>query len=70
VAKRHLEFSLRWKGDKLGVLEMRRHYTNYFRGFRDVKQYRSRLVQEPNPEVIYEILEEVRDRYSEPSLAV
>ncbi len=70
VAKRHLEFSLRWKGDKLGILEMRRHYTNYFRGFRDVKQYRSRLVQEANPKVVYEILEEVRERYSEPSLAV
>src|SRR5205085_2611620 len=30
VAKRHLDFSVQWKGDKLGIFEMRRHYANYF----------------------------------------
>ncbi len=65
VAKRHLEFSLKWKGQKLGILEMRRHYTNYFRGLRDIKAYRSKLVQEPNPEVVFELLEEIRERYTQ-----
>src|SRR5918993_696235 len=32
VAKKHFEFSIRWKGDKLGVFEMRRHYASYFKG--------------------------------------
>ena len=32
AARRHLEMSVKWKGEKLGVLEMRRHYGNYFKG--------------------------------------
>ena len=69
VAKKHLEFSLKWKGERLGVVEMRRHYTNYFRGFRDIKPIRALLVTEDNPAIIYEILERVRERYSINNLA-
>ncbi len=64
AAKRHLEFSIKWKGERLGIVEMRRHYTNYFRGFRDIKPIRGILVTEDNPSVIYETLEYIRDRYS------
>jgi len=44
VAKRHLEMSIQWKGDRLGVLETRRHYSNYFKGIKDFKPYRTKLV--------------------------
>jgi len=44
VAKRHLEMSIKWKGDRLGVLETRRHYSNYFKGIKDFKPYRTKLV--------------------------
>ena len=44
VAKKHLDFSVEWKGPKLGILEMRRHYTNYFRGMPNFKQYRTEMV--------------------------
>ncbi|WP_114751832.1 tRNA dihydrouridine synthase DusB [Pleomorphovibrio marinus] len=44
VAKQHLDFSVEWKGEKLGLLEMRRHYTNYFRGIPNFKPYRTELV--------------------------
>ena len=64
AAKRHLEFSIQWKGERLGIVEMRRHYTNYFRGFRDIKPIRGVLVTEDNPAVIYETLEYIRHRYS------
>ncbi len=63
AARKHLEFSLEWKGEKLGVLEMRRHYTNYFRGFRNIKPYRGRLVTTHDPKEIYGILEEIREVY-------
>ncbi|MEL6357361.1 MAG: tRNA dihydrouridine synthase DusB, partial [Bacteroidota bacterium] len=43
AAREHLERSLEWKGPKLGVLEMRRHYTNYFRGLPNIKEYRKVL---------------------------
>lgn len=44
VAKEHLMMSIRWKGEVVGVNEMRRHYTNYFKGISHFKDYRSKLV--------------------------
>jgi len=68
AVKQHLSHSVEWKGLKLGVLEMRRHYTNYFRGFRGVKHFRSRLVTEHDPEIIFNILDELHDFYSKEEL--
>lgn len=68
TAKKHLEFSLEWKGEKQGIYEMRRHYTNYFRGIPNFKPYRQRLVESENPEELFGILDEVggifEDAYS------
>ena len=44
TVKEHLEFSIRWKGEKLGILEMRRHYANYFKGIPNFKHIRIKLV--------------------------
>lgn len=65
VAKKHLDFSVEWKGEKLGMLEMRRHYTNYFRGIPNFKPYRTELVTSENYGHVLEILEEVGNIYSE-----
>lgn len=70
AARQHLTHSLEWKGPKLGVLEMRRHYTNYFRGFRGIKAYRSRLVTLDDPQEIFEVLDEIEDHYSMSDLLV
>ncbi|MGB1217893.1 MAG: tRNA dihydrouridine synthase DusB, partial [Saprospiraceae bacterium] len=64
AAKKHLKFSLEWKGNRVGVVEMRRHYTNYFRGFRNIKPYRSKLVTEYDPEILFQIMDEIQDVYS------
>lgn len=64
VVKQHLKHSLEWKGDKLGVLEMRRHYSSYLRGYRGVKFYRTKLVTEHDPATIFGILDEVEEVYS------
>lgn len=63
VTKKHFEFSIRWKGEKLGVFEMRRHYSNYFRGFPDFKTFRTRLVEAPTSAEIHTILDEVTHHY-------
>ena len=55
TCRRHLLESLRWKGPKLGIFEMRRHYGNYFHGIQRIKEYRSRLVQALSLEEIEEI---------------
>lgn len=59
VAKAHLKFSLEWKNERQGIYEMRRHYTNYFRGIPNFKPYRAKLVESENPQELFEILEEV-----------
>jgi len=64
AARQHLRHSVEWKGPKLGVLEMRRHYTNYFRGFPGIKTFRQRLVTEMDPEVLEGVLQEVQVHYS------
>jgi nifR3 family TIM-barrel protein len=63
AAREHLERSLDWKGPKLGVLEMRRHYTNYFRGFPGIKSFRATLVSEHDPEVLFATLKEIEKEY-------
>jgi len=45
VAKEHLSFSVDWKGEKTGLFEMRRHYTNYFKGIPNFKPFRKLLVE-------------------------
>lgn len=64
AARQHLKHSIEWKGEKLGILEMRRHYTNYFRGFRNVKPFRMRLVTNFNSDDVFSILDEIEDHYS------
>jgi nifR3 family TIM-barrel protein len=59
VARKHLDFSVEWKGEKLGVLEMRRHYTNYFRGIPHFKPYRTALVTTDDYSEVNEILEDI-----------
>ena len=65
AVKEHLSRSIEWKGERLGIVEMRRHYTNYFRGLRGIKKFRSKLVTEYDPNVILEILEEIGDYYGQ-----
>ena len=60
VFKKHLNFSIEWKGLKLGLIEMRRHYTNYFKGIPHVKPFRTRLVTCDSYDGVLEIVEELR----------
>lgn len=63
AARQHLKHSLEWKGEKLGVLEMRRHYTNYFRGFPNIKPFRTQLVTNHDPNTLFEILDQIEETY-------
>lgn len=59
AAKIHLLESIKWKGLTLGILEMRRHYTNYFRGLPGIKGYRLKLVTYQTEEEILATLDEM-----------
>ncbi|MEJ6797370.1 MAG: tRNA dihydrouridine synthase DusB [Flavobacteriales bacterium] len=59
AAKEHLRRSLEWKGERLGVVEMRRHYANYFRGIPHFKEWRMKMVTEMDSAVLFETLDKV-----------
>lgn len=65
AARQHLVHSIAWKGEKLGVIEMRRHYTNYFRSLEGIKHFRSLLVTEMDPAALHEILDQILAHYAE-----
>lgn len=70
VAKSHLKYSIEWKGERLGILEMRRHYTNYFKGLRGVKAYRNLLVNSLDPTELFDILDEIQHQYSDQEINI
>lgn len=63
VCKKHLRKSVEWKGPKVGIFEMRRHYTNYLKGLPGIKDYRARLVTLMEPAEIESVLDEVTANY-------
>ena len=65
VCRKHLRKSLEWKGPKVGIFEMRRHYTNYLKGLPGIKDYRLRLVTLSTEEEINEVLDEIIEHYKD-----
>jgi nifR3 family TIM-barrel protein len=63
TAKKHLKFSIEWKGDKTGVFEMRRHYTNYFKGLDNFKPYRMQLVELEDHNALFDVLDEIESNF-------
>jgi len=65
TVKRHLDFSIEWKGETLGLIEMRRHYTNYFRGIENFKKFRMKLIESTSYEESLETLNKIYKIYKE-----
>jgi len=63
VCRTHLEKSIAWKGPKTGIFEMRRHYSNYFKGIPNFKEYRMKLVSLENLDDINSVLEEIKSKF-------
>ena len=64
ACKQHLKRSLEWKGPILGVVETRRHYTNYFKGMFGIKEYRTKLVTTDEPKILFNLLDEIGDHFA------
>jgi nifR3 family TIM-barrel protein len=69
VVRKHLEMSLKWKGERLGIVEMRRHYGNYFKGISHFKEYRSGLVNSMDAEELFGILDRVEETFGDYAFA-
>jgi len=59
AVKKHLKFSIEWKGERKGIFEMRRHYTNYFKGIFNFKPVRMRLVTTDDYNELMDIINEI-----------
>lgn len=64
ISKEHLLHSITFKGDRRGMFEMRKHYTNYFKGYPNFKPFKMKLMQTEEIEGVLEVLEEIRKYYS------
>jgi tRNA-dihydrouridine synthase B len=64
TAKRHLEMAIAWNGEHAGVFETRRHYTNYFKGIPDFKEYRLKMVTSDTKEGVFAAFEEVLEKFT------
>lgn len=63
VCSRHLTESIKWKGEMIALLEIRRHYSHYFKGFPDFKPFRMKLMLAQSAEEVLAILNEIENKY-------
>jgi nifR3 family TIM-barrel protein len=65
ATRNHLTWSMDWKGERLGIVEMRRHYTNYFKGVSNFKEHRLKLVTLEDAQSLFNALNEIQEIYSD-----
>ncbi len=59
IAKKHLKMAINWKGERLGILETRKHYANYYREIPNFKNYKKKLVTSDNLAEILEVFDSI-----------
>ena len=64
ACRKHLTGSVNWKGQKLGILEMRRHYANYLKGLPHIKDFRLKLVTTESLDELEQIFDEIIEHYA------
>jgi tRNA-dihydrouridine synthase len=65
LAKKHFLKSIEVKGERVGVLEMRRHLSCYFKGLANFKETRLKLVTENDPAEVLRLLDFVGETWGE-----
>ena len=63
TAKQHLEMAMKWNGERVGLFETRRHYTNYFKGIPHFKEYRLRMVTSDSKEGVFNVFEDGLNKF-------
>lgn len=63
TARRHVELAVSWKGERLGIVETRRHYTNYFKGIPNFKKYRLKMVTADDTQTLFSVFDEVLNKF-------
>ncbi|SFT91878.1 tRNA-U20-dihydrouridine synthase [Chryseobacterium formosense] len=65
AVRQHAEWSAEWKGEKLGLIEMRQHYSNYFRGIPHFKDFRRKFLEVFTLEEMDAVIQETQEFYAE-----
>ncbi len=65
VAKRHLEMATQWNGETIGLFETRKHYSSYFKGIPNIKEYRLKMVTAPTKEEVFNVFDEVLEYFKD-----
>ncbi|RPD97754.1 tRNA dihydrouridine synthase DusB [Aureibaculum marinum] len=65
MARRHLQMAIDWKGERLGIVETRRHYTNYFKGIPHFKEYRLKMVTTDDALGVFEVFDSVIEKFGD-----
>ena len=65
IAKEHLAKSIEVKGERVGVLEMRRHLSNYFKGLPNFKDTRMKLVTQNDPAELFATIDSIEERWDD-----
>jgi len=64
IAKRHLEMAIEWNGERVALMETRKHYTSYFKGIPNIKEYRLKMLTAPTKDEVFEVFNEVLQVFS------
>ncbi|GEJ45347.1 tRNA-dihydrouridine synthase [Chryseobacterium sp. ON_d1] len=65
AVRQHAEWSTEWKGERLGLVEMRQHYSNYFRGIPHFKEFRKKFLEVFTMEEMDSLIKETQQFYEE-----
>ncbi|MDF1573636.1 MAG: tRNA dihydrouridine synthase DusB [Bacteroidales bacterium] len=65
MARMQFEKSLEFKEGPVGIYEMRRHFSNYFKGLPHFKEMRIKLLTSLDVDEILALLEQIRELYGE-----
>jgi nifR3 family TIM-barrel protein len=65
AVRNHLTWAMEWKGERLGIVETRPHYSNYFKGIQSFKEHRQKLVTLSTPEELFAALNEIEEAYAD-----
>ena len=65
AVRQHAEWSAEWKGERLGLVEMRQHYSNYFRGIPHFKDFRRKFLEVFTLQEMDAVIQETQEFYAE-----
>jgi tRNA-dihydrouridine synthase B len=65
ICKQHLKLAVELKGERLGVIEFRKHYSGYLRDLKNISKFRLELMQYVEIEPILKKLNNFAESYNE-----